>query len=501
VREIARVILPYPNPLPVGEGINRSFLRKVATANAMTESAMNKQRVIVGLGVTGLSCARFFAKRGIAFSVADSRESPPGVDALKNEFVDVPLHLGAFSAELFSAADELIVSPGVALEEPAIAAALKNGVNVCGDIDLFVREARAPIVAITGSNGKSTVTTLVGEMAKTAQLNVGVGGNLGTAALDLLGPARDLYVLELSSFQLERAQPLNAEVATVLNVSPDHMDRYPSVLAYHQAKHRIFRGCKQIVVNRSDLLSRPLVNADVTSWSFGLDAPDFNAFGVRESNGERFLAFERDLLLLPIRELKIVGDHNVANALAALALGHAIKLPMAAMLKTLREFPGLAHRCQLIAQSNSIGEKSNIAFYDDSKGTNVGATVAAIEGLCAAGRAGKVVLIAGGVSKGAKFDELKPVLEKCGRGLILIGEAAPEIEAVIKNGLPTFGNNTLPIAHARDMQDAVNKAADYAQSGDSVLLSPACASFDMFDNYAHRGDVFIAAVKNYMETL
>ena len=256
-----------------------------------------------------------------------------------------------FSAELFSAADELIVSPGVALEEHAIAAAIKNGVSVCGDIDLFVREARAPIVAITGSNGKSTVTTLVGAMAEAAQRNVGVGGNLGTAALDLLGPARDLYVLELSSFQLERAQPLQAEVATVLNVSPDHMDRYPSVLAYHQAKHRIFRGCQQIVINRADPLSRPLVPGAVTQWSFGLDVPDFNGFGVRESHGERFLAFEHELLM-PVRELKIAGDHNIANALAALALGHAVKLPMAAMLQTLREFTGLAHRCQLIAQTD-----------------------------------------------------------------------------------------------------------------------------------------------------
>jgi len=445
----------------------------------MTMIATDKRRVIVGLGVTGLSCARFFAKHGIPFAMADSRQNSPGLDAFKREFADVPLYLGAFSAELFSAADELIVSPGVALEEPAIAAAIKNGVTVCGDIDLFVREARAPIVAITGSNGKSTVTSLVGAMAQAAQRNVGVGGNLGTAALDLLGPARDLYVLELSSFQLERAQPLQAEVATVLNVSPDHMDRYPSLLAYHQAKHRVFRGCKQVVINRADALSRPLVPADVAQWSFGLDAPDFNAFGVRESHGERFLAFENQLLL-PARELKIAGDHNIANALAALALGHAVQLPMAAMLQTLREFTGLAHRCQLIAQNN------NIAFYDDSKGTNVGATVAAIEGLCAE-RAGKVVLIAGGVGKGAEFDGLKPALEKFGRAVVLIGEAAPAIESVVKNILPTV--------HARDMQEAVNKAAQFAQSGDNVLLSPACASFDMFNNYAHRGDVFIVAVK------
>ncbi len=453
----------------------------------MSMIATDKKRVIVGLGVTGLSCARFFAKHGIAFSIADSREHPPGLDAFRREFADVKICLGEFPADVFAAADELIVSPGIALEEPAIAAAMQSGVSVCGDIDLFVRHLAAtqphvPLVAITGSNGKSTVTTLLGEMANAAQINVGVGGNLGTAALDLLDAARELYVLELSSFQLERAQPLHAEVATVLNVSPDHMDRYPSVLAYHQAKHRIFRACKQVVINRADALSRPLVPAQVVQWTFGFDAPDFNGFGVRESNGERFLAFERELLM-PVRELKIAGDHNIANALAALALGHAVKLPMAAMLQTLREFTGLAHRCQLVAQKNDI------AFYDDSKGTNVGATVAAVEGLCA-NRAGKVVLIAGGVGKGAEFDGLKPVLEKFGRAVVLIGEAAPAIEAVVKN--------VLPAAHASDMQDAVNKSAQFAQRGDSVLLSPACASFDMFDNYAHRGDVFIAAVQRWV---
>ena len=456
----------------------------------MTLIASDKQRVIVGLGVTGLSCARFFAKHGIAFTLVDSRENPPGLDAFLNEFPEAPLQLGPFTDDLFIDADELIVSPGVALEEPAIAAAIRNGVSVCGDIDLFVREARAPIIAITGSNGKSTVTTLLGEMAQAAQRNVGVGGNLGTAALDLLGPARDLYVLELSSFQLERAQPLHAEVATVLNVSPDHMDRYTSLLAYYQAKHRVFRGCKQIVINRADTLSRPLVPAAVAQWSFGLDAPDFNGFGIREAHGERYLAFEQELLM-PVRELRIAGDHNVANALAALALGHAVKLPMQAMLQTLREFSGLAHRCQLIAQISLFPGEQSVSFYDDSKGTNVGATVAAIEGLCA-GSDGRVVLIAGGVGKGAQFDGLKPVLKKYGRAAVLIGEAAPAIENVLKD--------SLPLSYARDMSEAVSQAAQFAQSGDSVLLSPACASFDMFDNYAHRGDVFIAAVKQYVET-
>jgi len=455
----------------------------------MTMIASDKQRVVVGLGQTGLSCARYFAERGVPFTLVDSRANPPGLDAFKREFADVPLQLGEFSAALFCAAGELIVSPGVALEEPAIAAAMQHGVSICGDIDLFVREVSsqkkpAPIVAITGSNGKSTVTTLLGEMANAAQRNVGVGGNLGIPALDLLDDARDLYVLELSSFQLERAQPLNAEVATVLNVSPDHMDRYANLAAYHAAKHRVFRGCKQVVINRADRLSRPLVPEAVKQWTFGLDAPDFKGFGLREHNGERYLAFERELLL-PVRALRIAGDHNIANALAALALGRALNLPLPAMLETLRTFTGLAHRCQLIA------EKNRVRFYDDSKGTNVGATVAAIEGL-STGDEGKVVLIAGGVGKGAEFDGLKPALEKHGRAAVLIGEAADAIEEVLKNSVTT--------ARADSMIDAVQQATRLAQPGDSVLLSPACASFDMFDNYAHRGDVFIAAVKHSLET-
>jgi len=449
--------------------------------------ATDKQRVVVGLGLTGLSCARFLAARGVPFAVVDSRDNPPGLAAFRAEFPQVPLHLGGFDSEWLASAGELIVSPGVALEEPAIAQALARGVPVCGDIDLFVRELaalprRVPLVAITGSNGKSTVTTLVGEMAAAAGLSVGVGGNLGTPALELLAPDRQLYVLELSSFQLERGQPLHAEVATVLNVSPDHMDRYADLQAYHRAKHRIFRGCAQVVVNRADPLSQPLLAQGVKSWSFGLDAPDFKGFGVREQGGERWLAFEHELLL-PLRELRIAGEHNVANALAALALGHAVGLPMAAMLDVLRRFTGLAHRCQRVA------ERAGVVFYDDSKGTNVGATVAAIEGLCRSGE-GRVVLIAGGVGKGAQFDALAPVLRRHGRAAVLIGEAAPAIARVL--------DGVLPLARAADMAKAVAAAADFARAGDSVLLSPACASFDMFDNYAQRGDVFAGAVRAFV---
>ncbi|MET0379402.1 MAG: UDP-N-acetylmuramoyl-L-alanine--D-glutamate ligase, partial [Spongiibacteraceae bacterium] len=311
--------------------------------------ATDKPRVIVGLGATGLSCARYLRKQGLPFVIADSRDNPPNLEAMRREMPEVEVLLGAFDTALFARAGELIVSPGVALEEPAIAAAKNSGVAICGDIDLFVRanaqsKNPAPIVAITGSNGKSTVTTLVGEMALAAGKKVGVGGNLGTPALDLLFDEVELYVLELSSFQLERAQPLKPLVATVLNVSPDHQDRHPTLVSYHAAKHRIFRGAQQAVVNRADPLSRPLVADAVTQWSFGLDAPDFKGFGVRITDDERYLAFERELLM-PVRELKIAGNHNIGNALAALALGNAAGLSMSAMLQTLREFTGLPHRC------------------------------------------------------------------------------------------------------------------------------------------------------------
>jgi len=460
--------------------------------------ATDKPRLIVGLGATGLSCARFLRAWGVPFAIADSRENPPGLDAIRGEMADVEIHLGAFDAELFKASGELIVSPGVALTEPAVAAALDAGVSVCGDIDVFVGalrvraemrgQAPAPIVAITGSNGKSTVTTLVGEMAKAAGKKVGVGGNLGTPALDLLrddsigGPA-DVYVLELSSFQLERARPLNPRVATVLNVSPDHQDRHPTLVSYHGAKHRVFRGAEQVVINRADPLTIPLVADSVARWTFGLDEPDFKGFGLRSTGGEQYLAFERELLM-PVRELKIAGNHNIANALAALALGHAVGLPMAAMLQALREFLGLPHRCQLVAAH------AGVRYFNDSKGTNVGATVAAIEGLCAT-PADKVVLIAGGVGKGQEFHALAPVLQRCGRAVILIGEAADDIAQVL--------GATVPQVRADSMEAAVRAAAQLAQTGDSVLLSPACASFDMFNNYAHRGEVFVGAVKKLAE--
>ena len=440
--------------------------------------ATDNKRVVVGLGVTGLSCARYFARKKQPFSVVDSRENPPGLAQFKTEFPAVPLSLGQLEPDQFLGAGQLVVSPGIALEEPAIARAIEHGVLVCGDIDLFCDEACAPIIAITGSNGKSTVTTIVGQMIAKAGKCVAVGGNIGVPALDLLTQEKpDYYVLELSSFQLERSDNLGIDIATVLNISADHMDRYPNLIRYHQAKHRIFRGCKTVVVNRGDALSKPLLPENVKVWTFGLDKPDFGGFGLIEEHGTQYLAYERECLM-PITELKIVGLHNIENALAALALGKAAGLAFEPMLDVLKTFTGLAHRCQFVR------EFGGVRYYNDSKGTNVGAAIAAVTGLAAS--ADKVVLIAGGDAKGADFSSLLPVMQKHARAVVLIGNAAQQLQQLLGNSVNT--------AIASTMEDAVMQAATLAYPGDAVLLSPACASFDMFDNYQHRGEVFSESV-------
>ncbi|MEE8060010.1 MAG: UDP-N-acetylmuramoyl-L-alanine--D-glutamate ligase [Pseudomonadales bacterium] len=455
--------------------------------------ATDNKKVVVGLGMTGLSCARYLARKQEAFSVVDSRKQPPGLDEFKHEFPDVPLWLGEISDESLQGANQLIISPGVGLDDPAIHRAIDDDVLVCGDIDLFRSEAQSPIVAITGSNGKSTVTTLVGEMARQAGKRVAVGGNIGVPVLDLLPvdvleqQEPDLYVLELSSFQLERAGNLDVEVATVLNVSADHMDRYPNVLAYHQAKHRIFRGCKQVVVNRADPLSCPLLAEGVKVWTFGLNEPDFNGFGLLEEEGVEYLAFQFDRLM-PISALQMIGRHNIENALAALALGKAAGLAIDPMLEVLREFAGLDHRCQF------VGELNGVRFYNDSKGTNVGAAIAAIKGL--AESVEKIVLIAGGEAKGADFSPLLPILREHVRALVLMGEAADQLQVLCVGSLPPVKLQTVKVqtVKVQTMVEAVAEAANIGERGDAVLLSPACASFDMFDNYQHRGDMFSQAV-------
>ncbi|MGH8352395.1 MAG: UDP-N-acetylmuramoyl-L-alanine--D-glutamate ligase [Pseudomonas sp.] len=445
----------------------------------MTLIASDQFRIVVGLGKSGLSLVRFLARQGLPFAVVDTRANPPELATLRSQFPQVEVRCGELDVEFLCRASELLVSPGLALATPALQAAAQRGVKLSGDIDLFVRHAKAPIIAITGSNAKSTVTTLVGEMAAAAGKRVAVGGNLGTPALELLNDEVELYVLELSSFQLETTERLNAEVATCLNVSEDHMDRYADLPAYHLAKHRVFRGAKQVVVNRQDALSRPLIADQVPCWTFGLNKPDFKGFGLLEEGGEKHLAFQFEALL-PVRELKIRGAHNQANALAALALGHAVGLPFEPMLDCLRRFAGLPHRCQWLRERNGV------SYYDDSKATNVGAALAAIEGL-GADIAGKLVLLAGGDGKGADFSALRaPVNQHC-RAVELLGRDSELIAQALGDQVPQLRVKTL--------EEAVQRAAEFAQPGDAVLLSPACASLDMFKNFEERGRLFAQAVE------
>jgi UDP-N-acetylmuramoylalanine--D-glutamate ligase len=445
--------------------------------------ATNEVRVIIGLGQTGVSCARFFAAKGLPFVLADTRSAPPMLAQVQAEFPQTRIVCGDI-APVCEIASELVVSPGVALEHPAIAAAIARGAQISSDIELFLSAISKPVIAITGANGKSTVTTLVAEFAKACGINAPAVGNVGVAVLELLdekGNERagfDAYVIELSSFQLERLPAVNAAVATILNITPDHMDRYKTLADYHRAKQRIYFGAQKVVVNRADKLTEPPLAEGVRRTSFGLDVPDLNCFGIRVENGQRFIA--RGLqILMPVSEIRIQGEHNVANVLAALALGDAMGWPLPPMLGVLREFAGLAHRAQY------VGSRNGVDFINDSKGTNVGASIAAIEGLCRDGR--KVVLIAGGEDKNSDFKPLIDVLVKHGRALVLIGSAAEKIAAV--------AGTRVSVMRAGPMDDAVLKSAQLAQAGDVVLLSPACASFDMFKNYQHRGDVFSECVR------
>ena len=438
-------------------------------------------RVVIGLGKTGLSCVRYLRGLGYKVAVNDTRDNPPNLAELQAEFPDVEISLGKLDEHLLLKAHEIIASPGISINEPELVSARLNaGISVIGDIELFCRAVDKPIVAITGSNAKSTVTTLVGLMAENAGINVAVGGNLGTPVLELLNQPADLYVLELSSFQLETTHSLRAAAAVVLNISEDHMDRYANMQEYHKAKHRIYRNCHFYVTNRQDLLTVPLLPDMIPNTSFGLDKPDLNTYGVIREQGTSYLA-KGQAKLLATDEMGIFGEHNVANALAALALGEAVNIPMAAMLQTLKAFTGLKHRCQLVVKHQGV------AWYNDSKGTNVGATLAAINGLGAA-ISGKVLLIAGGVGKGQDFSPLSPALAQYGKALILLGEDADKIDQAV--------NADIKKVHVSSLVEAVKQAQQLASEGDAILLSPACASFDMFKHYEDRGEQFVLAVQH-----
>ncbi len=436
--------------------------------------------LVVGLGETGLSVARYLSRHGVPVAVVDSRAQPPGLERMRSgELADVALFLGGFSDEAFERAEQIVISPGVALDEPHIAAARARGIPVTGDIELFAQAAHAPVIAVTGSNGKSTVVTLLSAMARRDGVEVRTGGNIGTPALDLLGDTEPaFYVLELSSFQLETVHSLHLQAAAVLNISEDHMDRYRDLADYAAAKQVIYNSTDLQVVNADDPVVMALADPARPQVRFSRGAPAAADYGLVQLDGVTWLARGSERLL-PATAIRLAGRHNLANALAALALGEAAGLSLDAMLETLAEFQGLPHRMQFVA------EHDGVRWYNDSKGTNVGATLAAIEGL-----EGPLVLIAGGDGKGADFSPLAGALRDKGRGCVLIGRDAPLLEAVLKD--------VLPIRHVADMAGVVREAVAMAIPGDTVLLSPACASTDMFRNYVERGELFMQAVQEYV---
>jgi UDP-N-acetylmuramoylalanine--D-glutamate ligase len=428
--------------------------------------------LVVGLGDTGISVAHYLQGLGFKFAIIDSRVKPPMMEEFFQQMPDTPVFTGGFDEAAFKVATHLVVSPGVSLNEQAIIKAIANGSKVVSDIDLFACSVDAPIVAISGSNGKSTVTTMLGEMAKKAGIEVGVGGNLGTPALDLLALNAQLYVLELSSFQLERTSALNAAAATVLNVSADHLDRHGDLAEYAREKQRVFRGDGVMVINADDAVvdaMRDDLRKTIT-FSINKKADFYLAF-----EGDTEYLMHNESCLMPLDELPLEGRHNAANALAALALGVAVGLHEQVMCDALRKFKGLSHRMQRVAEIRGV------TWVNDSKATNIGACVAALQGYAC-----KVVLIAGGDAKGADMNELRPAIKEKAKSVVVMGKDA----GLIKQAL----NGCVPVYSADNMAEAVQIAAGLADAGESVLLSPACASLDQYKNYQDRGEKFTKAV-------
>lgn len=438
--------------------------------------AAGRRDLVVGIGATGLSVARYLKRHGRSARFVDSRKEPPGLAELAEVDPRAEVVTGELPDAALTGVSRVIVSPGVAEREPLLRAARARGIEVTSDIELFVAEARAPFAAVTGSNGKSTVTTLLGLMCEAAGRRVLTGANLGEPALDLLAHEEpEIYVLELSSFQLMRTRHLPAAVAVLLNISPDHLDWHASESEYRAAKYRIFAEARYAVFNREDTDAPGHIPGDVRRVSFGLDAPARNQYGLLVEDGVEFLACGEQPLLAT-SDMALVGNHNHANALAAIAAGRGLGLELSSMLQVLTEFPGLPHRMQFVAH------KSGVDYINDSKATNIGAAVAAVNSV-----AGPVILIAGGDGKGGEFDEFAKAVHRKLRAAVLIGRDGPRIAAALKGRTPVY--------QAADMQTAVSVAASIAVEGDTVLLAPACASFDQYLNYAERGRDFSRVVE------
>ena len=451
----------------------------------MKNSDLKGKSIIIGLGKTGLSVAKYFAVKGLPFEFMDTRLKPPMLEEFKTLFPNIKIQVGKLKESSLLGAKELIVSPGLSIKTPEIQRAKDFGIPVRGDIDIFSKAVKAPIIGVTGSNGKSTVVALLSSILKRAGKSVGLGGNLDgsdtKSALDLLGGEdKDIYLLELSSFQLETTESLGAEVAVILNLSEDHMDRYDNLKEYHEAKLRVFNGCRQLVINRDDVNSYPKTSINVPVWDFGVEHSNSKSLSISEIQGEQYITYKFEKIIA-VSDLQLFGKHNISNALAAIALALSLGIDINDIKSAVINFPGLPHRCQWIR------DLSGVSFYNDSKGTNVGATMAAIEGLGHRIK-GDVILIAGGLAKGADFSPLVPAINKWAKELVLIGEDAEEMASNFCKNIPTN--------FARDMDDAVGIANEKASPGDVVLLSPACASFDMYRNFQHRGQVFIESVEN-----
>ncbi|WP_394211650.1 UDP-N-acetylmuramoyl-L-alanine--D-glutamate ligase [Enterovibrio calviensis] len=431
----------------------------------MKTDAANKHIVVIGLGMTGLSVVNHLVAKndGAMISVIDTRDAAPGADKLPQ---NVALHAGGWNMDWLLNADLIVASPGIALAAPELKAAAQKGIEIVGDIELFARDVAAPVIGITGSNGKSTVTSLLGEMAKAAGVNVGVGGNIGFAALDMLAYDHALYVLELSSFQLETTSSLDMASAVFLNLSEDHMDRYDGMEDYRQAKLRIFDQTQLALWNQDDLQTKaPEVKY---SESFGFSQGDYT---LTLKEGNEWLTAKGEPVMA-VSDIALVGRHNVANCLAAMALADSVGIARDAQCQAMREYCGLPHRCQQVLEHNGI------LWVNDSKATNPASTLAALDGLQLPG---KLHLLVGGDGKGAEFSSLQPVLAALDVTLYCYG----------RDGQAFAGLVETPVV-VDTMQQAMDVAAQTAKSGDMVLLSPACASFDQFTNFMVRGETFAA---------
>ena len=448
---------------------------------------MQKITLVVGLGQTGQSIARYLHHQDLPFAVFDTREAPPGEAFFRKTYPEVTLYLKTYPDNLFENVSRLICSPGVSLDITLIHEARARDIPIEGDIDCLAREVDAPMVAITGTNGKSTVTCLLGEMAIAAGMKTAVAGNIGTPVLDLCLDKPDLFdvwVLELSSFQLELTSTLRPVAAIILNISPDHLDRHHKIEAYRAAKQRVYQGARACVFNRDDVETKPnlaCLEKDARVISYGSDVPSSqNAWGLRRDASNQLCLARGDALILSVDEISMKGRHNWMNALATCALAELLAIPMDVCVSVLKTFAGLPHRCQ------KVRVVDDVMWINDSKGTNVGATESAIAGLGPSTQ-GKLVLIAGGQGKGGDFQALRNPMSEHVRVLILIGEDAKLLDEALRD--------VVHVRHAASLDAAVKQAKSCAEPGDAVLLSPACASFDMFDSFNHRGEVFTALVE------